>query len=322
MTWIIFTIIFGIAGIALLVIAGRAARADSKRNQVPGSIFVLASAAVALIWVILTLFSIFHKVDNGHVGLVYTFGEITGQRGDGHGGLVVTFPWQSVDQANVQVQALQPITDCNGGQYKACMVGFTKETQDVFVTATINIHINPQNIQTLYRSIGPDYVNKLVLPRIAQVTKEETVKYAAVDIAPNREQLRKTISQRLTTELSAHSIIVDDFLLTNVEFKDEFKASIEAKVKAEQDAQAEQNKVEIAKAQAAQVAATAQGQADKLRIEAEGQAAANKLISESLTPELIQFQAIQKLAPNISVVGIPIGQGTIFDVGSLLTPNK
>jgi hypothetical protein len=145
--------------------------------------------------------SSFHQVRNGHVGLVYTFGAITGQRGDGHGGFVLTAPWQEVREANVQIQAILPPADCHGGRFENCMEAFTTETQDVFISATINIHVDPQNIQALYRSVGPDYVSKLVQPRVSQITKEEAVKYSASDIAPRREELRRTIATRLTTDL-------------------------------------------------------------------------------------------------------------------------
>jgi regulator of protease activity HflC (stomatin/prohibitin superfamily) len=91
-------------------------------------------------------------------------------------------------------------------------------------------------------------------------------------------------------------------------------------VRAEQEALAEQNRVEIARAQAEQRAATAEGEADRLRIEAQGQADANRLISESLTPELVQWQAVQTLADNISIALIPSGQGIIIDPATLFQP--
>jgi regulator of protease activity HflC (stomatin/prohibitin superfamily) len=281
------------------------------QDMAPRTIVHISLGIVIGLWVLITIGSIVHIVDNGHVGLVYTFGGITGQRGDGSGGMVVTFPWQSVQQANVQVQKVVPDTACQSGDVALdnCLTAASNETQDVFIQAVVNIHVDPVNIQELYRNVGPDYVNKLVQSRMAQITKEETAKLAATDVIPSRAALRTSISQRLTSDLSKNSIIVDDFLLTNIEFTPQFNQAIEAKVTAEQNAITEQNNVEVEKAKADQVRAQAKGQAD-----------ANQIISDSLTPELIQYQMVSKLSPNISVVGIPIGQGTIFDLGNLLLP--
>jgi len=151
-----------------------------------------------------------------------------------------------------------------------------------------------------------------------QIVKDATVRYKGVDIAPHREDIRREVSQALHRELATKSINVEDFLLDFIDFRDEFKKSIEDKVIAEQNALAETNKVKIAEAQAQQVAATAQGTADAVRINAQGVADANNLINSTLTPELIQFTAVQKLAPNVQIALLPSGQGIIIDPATLL----
>jgi regulator of protease activity HflC (stomatin/prohibitin superfamily) len=153
---------------------------------------------------------------------------------------------------------------------------------------------------------------------VAQVTKEETAKYKSTEIIPNRETLRATIAKRLTDELKADSITVDDFLLTNVHFSDAFNATIEAKVQAEQNAATEQNNVAIHQAKAAQNVADAQGVADAAVVSAKGQAQANDLINASLTPALIQYATVNKLAPDVKVILLPAGgAGMILNLGDL-----
>jgi len=51
---------------------------------------------------------------------------------------------------------------------------------------------------------------------------------------------------------------------------------------------------------------------------AEAQAEANRLLAESLTPALIQFQALQKLADNVQIALLPAGQGIIIDPSTIL----
>lgn len=322
MGWIVWTIIATLIVPILLIAGSRIGRAQDKSNyssgQIPPWIFGISSGVVVLAWFIITLFAVVHNVENGHVGLVKTFGAITGQRGDGTGGLVLTWPFQSITEANVQTQLILPPTSCYGGRFQNCMEAFTSETQDVFINAAANIKVNPQNIQSLYRTVGPDYVNKLVLSRMAQIAKEESVKYSADKIAPSREELRKNITKRLTDELSARSIIVEDFFLPNVDFEDGFKKAIALKVQAEQDAQTEQNKVAIETAKALQAQQQGIAKANALREEANGQADANRAINSSLTPLLVQFQALQKLGPDLKIAIIPAGQGVILDPTNLL----
>jgi regulator of protease activity HflC (stomatin/prohibitin superfamily) len=264
----------------------------------------------------LLLFSV-HVVSAGEVGIVRTFGSITGQVDEG---LQVTWPWQTVETWNIRLQTVLTETRCANGTVN-CLDAFSSESQDVFIAAVVNLRVDPQDVQELARTVGPNYVERLVLPRLHQIVKDTTVAYRSVEIAPNREKIRQLVREQLGKELSANSINVEDLLITNIDFRPEFKQAIEAKVKAEQDALTEQNKVQIAKAQADQAAASAEGVASRLRIEALGQAEANRLINESLTPLLIQFQAVQKLSDKLQIALIPSGNGVIIDPTTLLSPS-
>ena len=145
-----------------------------------------------------------------------------------------------------------------------------------------------------------------------------TANYRADEILARREEIRALVREGMTSELAPYSIRVTDFLLTNIDFTDQFRVSIDAKQKATQDALTAENVVRIKEAEARQKAAEAFGNAERLRIEAQGQADANLLISQSLTPQLIQFQAVQKLSDKIQIALIPSGQGIIIDPASLL----
>jgi regulator of protease activity HflC (stomatin/prohibitin superfamily) len=316
MFWIFLFVCFTTALIAVLVIRPRYTYSRS------GSMNTLDLRAPAFgIYLAGFLISAFlfssHVISAGEVGVVRTFGSITGQVGEG---FQLTWPWQEVETWNIKLQTITPDSSCSNGQ-PSCLDAFSSESQDVFIAAVVNLRVDPRDVQELARTVGANYVDRLVLPRLHQIVKDTTVTYRSVDVAPNREAIRQAVRERLGEELAQNSINVVDLLITNIDFRPEFKAAIEEKVKAEQDALTEQNKVQIARAQAEQRAATAQGEADRLRIEAQGQADANRLISESLTPLLIQFQALQKLADNVQIALIPSGNGIIIDPATLLSPN-
>jgi len=111
-----------------------------------------------------------------------------------------------------------------------------------------------------------------------------------------------------------------DLLIENIDFRQEFKTAIEQKQVATQEALRQQQLIEARKAEAQQQIETARGSAESVRIAAEAQAEANRLLAASLTPEVIQFQALQKLSDNIQIALLPSGQGIIIDPSTLLTP--
>ena len=261
-----------------------------------------------------------HIVPAGSVGVVYTFGDITGQTDSG---LVITFPWQSVRQANVKIQTLA-FTDAEDEVPEgAKLIGggldsFSEETQNVFISAILRIKVSPDDVQGLYRNVGPDYINKLVPGAMAQVFKDETVNYSAIDIAPNRETIRANVEAAVALELNRFSIEVDALLIENISFAPSFEDAIQAKQDASQEALKEAELVAAETAKADQRIEAARGVATALVVEAEGQAEANNLLNASLTPILIQFTAVQNLADNLQIALIPAGEGVIIDPAALL----
>jgi regulator of protease activity HflC (stomatin/prohibitin superfamily) len=151
--------------------------------------------------------------------------------------------------------------------------------------------------------------------------KNETVKFKAVDIAPNREEIRTAVEENLREELSKFSIDVVALLIDNIDFNQSFKDAIEAKQVATQNAQEEAERITQRENEALQVIAEAEGTKQATITVAEGQAEANRLLDASLTENVILFQAIQKLADDLDIAILPAGEGVIIDPTTLLTPN-
>jgi prohibitin 1 len=243
----------------------------SKRDRILVS---SVTVGVVLVW---TAFNVVNIVGVGNVGIVYSFGNIVGQTGSG---AVLVDPWQSVTSASIQTRAQSFTLDC-----------FSKETQDVTVDATLNYRIAPKDIQRLYRTIGSNWFNIIVPTRINQVFKDETVKYLAVDIAPNRNEIRNDVLAEITKVLAPYSIQVEGLNIDDITFAAAFTNAIEDKQIATQQAEAAQNRVKTAKAEAAQIVALAKGQAE-----------ANTLQHQTLTPLVVENNAINKLNPNVKVI--------------------
>lgn len=293
MLWIVSMVFASLVAVGIYYFGPRLYLANSSMSKI-------AALVLFGVWTGLhTLTVAVYQVPAGHVGVVYSFGAIVNQTSDG---LQFVAPWRKVLNASIQVQ----------GHKFDKLNSFSSETQDVFVASTVNVRVSPENIQSLYRDVGPNYFDILVRPRVLQNFKDETVKYKSVDIAPHREEIRKAVRERLTNELRAHSIIVEDLLLDNISFTGEFQNAIEEKQKQSQLALAEREKVAREQAKADQKIEEARGTAQSILINAEKQAEANRKLNASLTPELIQYTMIQKLSDKIEVMILPQGQNFIL----------
>jgi len=111
-----------------------------------------------------------------------------------------------------------------------------------------------------------------------------------------------------------------------------FQGAIEDKQVAQQQVQTESQILAQKKIQADQAVAQAQGQADSNVKLAEGQAAAtialaqgqataNTTLAASLSDQILQYQYIQKLTDKITVMLLPSGNASIFDLKGLLNQN-
>lgn len=286
-------------------IVSRESEPDSP-GQLRGVLIRVGAIALLVLWIVIHTAAVSIKqIEAGHVGVVYQFGSIVGQRQEG---LQVIAPWQSMRTASVQVQR-RTFDDISG---------FSAETQDVFITATLNYSVSPQDVQDLYRKVGVNWFEKLVETRVNNFFKDEVVKFRTVDIAPNREQLRLAVRQRLQNDEELKKINISDLLIDNIDFQPEFKTAIEQKQIATQDALREEERIKQRQAEAQQAIETARGEAEAVKINAEAQAEANRLLAESLTDQVIQFQALQKLADNVEIALLPAGQGIIIDPSTFL----
>lgn len=264
----------------------------AEREETAGKFVVGAAAVVALA---LCFGFGTNGVSAGHVGLVREFGALVDQLPEG---VHFVAPWKEVEDVSVQIVS-HKFDDLSS---------FSRESQDVYVSATLNTQVAPEKIQKLYREVGPNYFEVLIKPRVNQAFKDETVRYSSVEIAPNRETIRKAVKSKLEEELSAHSITVQDLLIDEIRFSKVFQDAIEEKQRQTQIALAEQEKVKAEKSKAEQAVEAAKGKADSVLIAATKQAEANRVLAESLTPAYINYLYVEKLAPRVNVMMVPAGQ--------------
>jgi regulator of protease activity HflC (stomatin/prohibitin superfamily) len=304
---ILSTIIVLVAAVAIL--NGIGLRNSGKRDE--GTMWI-GGALLAVLLVVAGwgAFRSFHSVNAGHVLVVRQFGEIVGQRGDGFQTIA---PWQSAEEVSAQVESRKFQMDDRQGIATiedAIRSGpaVSSETQPVYAVVTVNYRVSEQAVQRLFTEVGADFFDKVVAPRVFQVFKNETVKFRSVEVAPNREAIRREVQAELDDQLDGFSIDVVDFLINDLEFPQAFTEAIERKQVATQDALAAEQRVAQSQAEAQQEIARARGQAQ-----------AQRLRANSLTAKNLQFEALQifKEKPP-QIIFLPAGSGTLLDPTTFL----
>ncbi len=288
------------------VVAGGVAIGGLSNRRRGGRRLALLAVGGALVGVsVATLLAASHSVPNESVGLVYTFGKITGQTGPG---FQMVAPWTTLKTVSVQVRGLS--VDMSGTNS-----AFSKETAEVFVHITVNYQVSPECVQDLYTKVGEDWPRILMETRVRNFMKGETVKYALTDIEVNRETIRTAVRDRLIDDLKPFSVTVIEVLLDNTDYPSSFRQSVEAKQVAAQQALAAQAKVAQVEVEARQTVAQAKRQADAEIERARGQAEATRLRGEALrtNPDVLKSDFIAALKDGkAQVIYLPSSELTQF----------
>jgi regulator of protease activity HflC (stomatin/prohibitin superfamily) len=299
------SVIFGI----FLPLSRSAAASAGMRTEPPRVHLVngIIGATLGGIVMIIGFAGPFVEVPAGNVGVVTNFGQV--QVVTLEPGLHVVVPiYQRVTNVDTRVQPHQ-FQEIDAA---------SRELQTVKLTGVMNYHIDGQFASDLFQRVGTDFAAKIIDPAFNDFIKTVVPDYSVNDILAKRDEIRSLAKAQLAANLSQYHIIVDDIYIANIAFSDAFQQAIEAKQVAQQQVQTEQQILAQKQIQAQQAVAAAQGQADATVTLAQGQAKANDLLNASLTDQILQYQYIQKLTDKITVMLLPSGNQTIFDLKSLL----
>lgn len=184
----------------------------------------------------------------------------------------------------------------------------SKDLQDIASTLAINYHLAPESSVQMYKTVGLSYEDSILQPAIQESTKSIMAQYRAEELIQRRGEVSIAIADQISSKVSDYGIVIDEFNITNFSFSAAFDDAIEAKLVAEQNkikaATENEQRVAAAEADAAEAKARAEGEAEAAKIKAQGEAEAikaraeaeaeaNRKISESITPELIDYNRIE-----------------------------
>jgi len=113
----------------------------------------------------------------------------------------------------------------------------SKDLQMINVSLRILSRPNFQQLPTIYRTLGEDYSERVLPSIVNEVSKAVVAQYTASELLKMRDVISTEIKTQLTARARDFYIIIDEVNLTDLGFGKEFRAAVEAKKVAQQDAE-------------------------------------------------------------------------------------
>lgn len=257
----------------------------------------LPKIALPSIFIFIVLIILISKsavtIGSGHAGVLYkTFGGgvVTDKPPLGEGFHVVA-PWNKVFVYEVRQQEVfekMQVLSSNGLEIK--------------LDASIWFQPNRGELGKLHQEKGKDYLERVLLPAVTSAARSVVGRYTPEQLySSKRDAIQHEIFEETKTIVEKQYVQLNSVLVRDVTLPETIKDAIERKLKQEQESLEYEFRL-----------VTAQKEAEKVRIEAQGKADANKILSASLTDKILQDKGIDatlKLAQSPNAKVVVVGSG-------------
>ena len=243
------------------------------------------------------LWSSVKQIDAGKVGVQSLFGKVQTQVLPS--GLNLINPLMDVLELDIKTQnyTMSGVHDEGEKDGDDAIRVLTADGLEVTIDLTVLYSLLPSEAPRLVRETGVDYQNKIIRPLTRTKMRDNAVYFTAVDLySTKRDIFQSKIFKSIEDDFKKRGIILEQLLVRNITLPTTVKGSIEEKIKAEQDAQ----KMEF-------VLQKEKQEADRKRVEAQGIADYQRIISSGLGDKQLQYEQIQALkglmtSPNSKVI--------------------
>ncbi|MBO6880241.1 MULTISPECIES: prohibitin family protein [Winogradskyella] len=249
---------------------------------------------IGIIVIIIVIAKSAVTIDSGEAGVLFrTFGEgvVIDEPPMGEGFHIVA-PWNKVFVYETRRQEIfekMKVLSSNG--------------LDIQLDASAWYQPDEKNLGRLHQEIGENYLQRIILPTIRSAARSVVGRYTPEQLySSKRDAIQKEIFEETKKIVDGQYIVLDEILVRDVTLPPTIKQAIERKLKQEQESLEYEFRL-----------VTAEKEAQKVRIEAQGKADANRILSASLTDKILQdkgIDATNRLAesPNSKVVIIGSGE--------------
>lgn len=262
------------------------------------------------------------NIEAGSVGVQTRFGKVQDQiLYEGFNWVSV---WNDVHPMTTRTQTYTMAGDGHEGQSDGTVNVLAKDQLAVTMDVSVMFHLNAPHSNKVYRFFGEDYANSIVHPLVRTAIRDAAAEFRAVQLIDERSALQRRMEKIVegslrgtlrSRRINTHAIVVDNILVRNIDLPNSLEEAI-----ANVQRQSQQT------AQRQQALLTARAEADRLRTEADGTAAAtlvraraeaeaNRLVTASLTPEVLRLRQIEAQQAMLSnqhtrLVIVPSGTNT------------
>ncbi len=173
----------------------------------------------------------------------------------------------------------------------------SKEGLTIQSEISILYRIKEEAAPQIIENIGPNYVSNAILPVFRSASSDITANFMAKDMhSGQRSAIENRIKDRMTEVLGDRGFIIEEVLLKSIVLPRELSMAVERKLKAEQESMSMDFILEIERKEA-----------DRRRIEAEGNRDAQKILAEGLSDAIIQLRSIEAFkslaeSPNAKII--------------------
>lgn len=245
----------------------------AKNTETKKEFLAIPLAILLLVVLFFILFNPIAIVGVGQRGVKVTLGKVSPQSYPE--GVHFVMPFISkIKNMDVQTQKRNIPTEV-----------YTKDIQQAKITYVINYNLQPDNAHKMFREVGTDYVDKIIVPVTEGTIKDIIGKWNAQDLIANREAATRDIATKLKEQLTQRYISVTGFQIIDINYSDVFERAIESKVTAEQDALKAKNKTVQIEEEAKQKLISAEAEAKSMRIRA---------TALTQNKALVEYEAVQK----------------------------
>jgi regulator of protease activity HflC (stomatin/prohibitin superfamily) len=179
---------------------------------------------------------------------------------------------------------------------------------EVIVDLTVLYKVIPSEAPRILKEVGTDYRNVLVRPIVRTGIRDNAVYYDAVSLfSSKREEFQNRIFTSIESNFKERGLMLEQLLVRNLTLPESVKAAIESKINAEQEAQ----KMTF-------VLQRERQEAERKRVEAQGIADYQKILSSGLSDRLLQYEMIKAInvSPNAKLIIMTNGKGLPIIVDS------
>lgn len=257
-----------------------------KRFNKPEANFAFIGLLVAIL---IALLQFWTMIPAGHVGVIDFFGNVSDN---------TLYP--GVNFVNPMANVIK--FDARTQERREVMNVLSKEGLSAELEISLLFSLSFENANKIYKTVGEDYVEKILIPQFRSVVRGVTASYEAKALySEAREELSKKIESDLAKLVGPRGITLESAPLRQIILPAGFVNSIEEKLKAEQESERMQF-----------ILRRETQEAERKRIEAKGIADFQDIVSKGISDQLLKWKGIEateKLANSNNSKVVIIGSG-------------